>query len=434
MSENKNINLMPEDLRSKEEQVIAKQKVAPGFDLNRPEGVEKAQRGTPTGSSVNIFQRIASIFGRKPKAKVDPLKTAGETLLSAEVKSNGKNHDSSKIDVTERKPLSYQNNNLEAPKILKKEEEIKVRPSPAPKPWFKESNEPSEFMRDIKSTPKATAPLPEAPKTLTLEDIVKPEPIMEPKPVEIKKEVVSPTPVIEKKASDFSIPTPAPIKLEEKPKKIETEKKVDEPVKNGGKFHQPLPRIRAKFLDNDGVDLIPASARIRSWSQMDTLLFITAICALLVVGSFYGVIFYQKEQIKKIQLGSNQQIGDIEREILSFNDLNKEITELGNQIKIANSALNEHIYWTNFFALLEKYTASEVYYKGFTSGNNGGLTLTAIGTDYQSVARQLKVLEQENAKEFVRSAEITSARASDLGVEFNITLVLNPKLFYFDQQ
>jgi hypothetical protein len=49
------------------------------------------------------------------------------------------------------------------------------------------------------------------------------------------------------------------------------------------------------------------------------------------------------------------------------------------------------------------------------------------------VAKQLKVLQQEEASEFITEVNISSASASDAGVSFSISLTLNTDLFYYQE-
>jgi Tfp pilus assembly protein PilN len=118
---------------------------------------------------------------------------------------------------------------------------------------------------------------------------------------------------------------------------------------------------------------------------------------------------YDKQRIITEQNKQKEEIAKVEAKILDFTELNKDISNLGQEIKLVQDALNRHIYWTNFFALLEEYTVSDVYYSGLAVGTNGGLTLSATTKSYDSVAKQLKVLNSNEAKEFVNIASITSA-------------------------
>jgi Tfp pilus assembly protein PilN len=150
---------------------------------------------------------------------------------------------------------------------------------------------------------------------------------------------------------------------------------------------------------------------------------------------FYGALFFQEQNVRKQHEIREQSISGLEEQILDFEELNQEISELGDQIVVVNDALNQHIYWTRFFELLEKYTVAEVTYGGLSAGTGGALTLSARGDDYESVARQLTVLQSEQAKEFVQSVDISNASLiENQGVGFDIILVLNPSLFYYEAE
>lgn len=215
--------------------------------------------------------------------------------------------------------------------------------------------------------------------------------------------------------------------------KKKEEKKPEEKIEIP-KFHKPEPRVRAKFLEASGVDLIPTAAKTKSWKQIINLLITSLIVSVSIVLIFFVVLFLQEKNIHKQQTRKAEQITGIEREIQEFKTINDEINVLGKDIYLINNLLNKHLYWTNFFELLEKYTVAEVHYKGLIAGNNGSMTLEAVGNSFDSVARQLKVLQSEDAKEFVSSVNISSASLSEDGVSFSINLILNTNLFYYSNQ
>lgn len=337
------------------------------------------------------WQKFLAWFKPKPKApkKPAPIKEekATESILAQAVKRNGYKVDS------DAKAMSV------APKIVASDL----------KQDFKNLNsaEKVEDILDIKAKP----------------ELIKPEPVLAEIPLSPKK--------IEEKipdATDFVMPSVmAP---------LDQETKKPEPVvtKVNGKFHQPEIGVKGRLTGElGGVDLIPVAARIRSWRQIGGLFFLATLASIIILAVFYGALFLQEQAIAKEYKLQQQAMLAIEKEILNFNDLNKNIQSLSTEIDLVQNALNRHIYWTKFFALLEKYTLPEVYYGGIAAGNNGALTLTASSENYESVARQLKVLQQESAKEFVQSVAINSATMNDQGVGFSINLVLNPDLFYYDK-
>ena len=235
-------------------------------------------------------------------------------------------------------------------------------------------------------------------------------------------------------------PIPEEPQPEKKKGKKKKEKKVKPPKEKKKKkdkslgFHQPELRIKPRVIsEGGGVDLIPTSVKVRSWRQVSNLILLSFIGSLVIMGIFYLSLFIQERNIKVGQANRDRQISDLEVQILKFESFNRTIDVLGQDIKMTHKAINEHIYWTNFFRLLEKYTVSDVYYAGFAAGNDGALTLSATGGSYDSVAKQLKLLQQPEASEFIQEVNISGAQLANGGVQFSMVLVLNQDLFYYKE-
>ncbi|MCD4761183.1 PilN domain-containing protein [bacterium] len=466
----KKINLMPEDMRSKQiEHFSDKKKKDFQFDLVVPEGQKLSK---VKGSDESFLAKISKIFKKPPRfgSSVKKPKAEKPPLLLKEVKKpkpekKSKEHQANALHVPKQaKHSSYKIDYNKSSKddldfnILgledqKKDDIKKEKPKPEKKP-----SGPS-FLDRLK---KIFARKPKQPKLPKVERVMEkpiqprslnnqskaekpPLPLKEVKGPEIppasqSQTDIKPQPEVvlgssqavakEESKSDFVIPGLQAKKEEfkEEPKK---EKKEKEKI---SKFHKPEPRIRARFLDEGGgVDLIPTAAKTRSWRQVINLIIISLVGSIVIMGIFYTILVMQSQNIKNRQSQEDQQISNLEEQMLSYDELNKEIHTLGDEIRLVQNILHRHIYWTNFFALLEKYTVAEVYYTGFSAGNSGALTLNAIGEDFEAVARQLKVLEQEEVKNtFVTEVDISSATLGSSGVEFAITLILDDSLFYYD--
>lgn len=241
-----------------------------------------------------------------------------------------------------------------------------------------------------------------------------------------------PTPAVSPAVNGFSMPEYAP-KAEVKVESVVPSPILSEtgPRVTGPKFHIPEPSAKNSLL-NGRVDLIPVAARVRSWQQILTLFGFAVLLSVFILGAIYVYVMYGEQRIVAEQNRQKEEIAKIEEKILDFTQLNKDINILGQEIKLVQDVLNRHIYWTNFFELLEKYTVSDVYYSGLAVGTNGGLTLNASTNSYDSVAKQLKVLNGEKAKEFATEASITGAKRDAEGtVTFQVVLALNQSLFYY---
>ena len=244
-------------------------------------------------------------------------------------------------------------------------------------------------------------------------------------------------PVEDKTATEKAAAAPTDMFAETSPvEKAQPQSPVPEASvpKEDKKFHQPSKRIRAKFVESGmGVDLVPTSAKVKNWKQISTFVVITFIASVGLIVVFYFGLLTVDTSFNTNKSNTLAEIENIKSQLLDFKDINTEINATGKEITTVFDLLNQHIYWTNFFALLEKYTLDDVYYSSFASSNNGDLVLAATASSYYSVAKQLKVLQQEEASEFITEVNISSASASDAGVSFSISLTLNTDLFYYQE-
>lgn len=477
MAEDKNINLMPEDLRKKED-LIKKSNWSFTPDLSSPLNTKTkgAHASKESGSNPSLWSKLFSSLKPVPKVKPVPvLNTVSESKEKIETAAPTPVIKSPIFIAPDIKAMEAK----AAPKVDKVEEHIQDFVSDKKIKEVKlKSSGPSWWERLLSFfKPKPRAPKPAKQNASVLTQAVKRngykietanvemhqaskqnvdvpkqdfkdlnqkvEDILETKPplekvakaseeadiilpmAEAKPEIAKPEPVM----PDFTIPSmPTAEKLTKSPVVPAA------PVENN-KFHQPdLLRKNGLMGEIGNVDLIPQAAKMRSWRQINGLLSLAGVASLIIIGVFYGALVLQEQAIIKEQKLQQTAMLEVEKKVLNFNDLNKNIKVLGEEINLVQEALNKHIYWTKFFTLLEKYTLPEVYYSGLSAGNNGALTLGATTNNYEAVARQLKVLQSEEAKEFVTSVSISGARKDNNDVGFSINLVLNPDLFYYDKQ
>ena len=150
----------------------------------------------------------------------------------------------------------------------------------------------------------------------------------------------------------------------------------------------------------------------------------------------YGALSLWKYQVETRTAEIDQQIEAFKTNLIVYSTKEPEMSAIGARVSLINSLLSRHIYWTNFFALLEKYTLPDVYYNGVSAATNGSLSLSAHGSSFETVSRLLQLLGSSVAKEFVRKASVTSAQlvsnsTQQSQVDFTLELTLNPSLFYY---
>ncbi|MBI3290686.1 hypothetical protein HYZ76_00220 [Candidatus Falkowbacteria bacterium] len=154
---------------------------------------------------------------------------------------------------------------------------------------------------------------------------------------------------------------------------------------------------------------------------------------LIVTAIYFGILWYQFNITRQIAVLENE-IKSLDIKIAGYEEDRLEALDLQKRLQLIRELLDKHIYWTQFFSLLERHTISDVYYTNFSMAGRDKLVISAVGKDYKSVAQQLVAFQE--AGDFVKSVRIDSA-AADVnpeaggyaGVKFNINLEFLPNIF-----
>lgn len=172
---------------------------------------------------------------------------------------------------------------------------------------------------------------------------------------------------------------------------------------------------------------------------------IVAAAVVLVAGTTIGLGIYQRSLDAKIA------------------DLDTEIAALGQQVSVLESgplqqasvlrqrtaditkALDQHVYWDQFFTQIEGVTLPTVSYGNISVDVAGSVSMSATATTFDEVGKQL--LTYQKATDFILQAtilsatKVSSAAATDTPpgqaaaapksqVSFSVSLRVNPKVFY----
>ena len=184
------------------------------------------------------------------------------------------------------------------------------------------------------------------------------------------------------------------------------------------------------------VDLIPAEMSHYPELELSKKLVVNGLVLLaviLVIGAAYlGITWYQLKVNNELKTVETE-ITQLKMQISVYENQKEAAVVMQKKLELVRGLLNQHLYWTKFFDRLEKYTINEVYYTNFSMAGTDNLVLSAVGKDYESVAKQLMVFE--NASDFVTEVKIDAASADldedgeYIQVNFNINLVLAPAVF-----
>ena len=183
-------------------------------------------------------------------------------------------------------------------------------------------------------------------------------------------------------------------------------------------------------------ELIPAELAKYPELELPKRFFILGLAVfltlLLIAVVYLGIAWHQLRVIRQVQLVQTE-IKSLNNQIALYEKNKSEIQDLQNQLRLIKDLLENHVHWTKFFEFLEQYTIDDVYYTNFVAGQGGGIVLSAVGKDYQSIARQLKAFQQ--APGLLESVAVNSAslqlgeEEKVVGVNFSIDLTLNPEIF-----
>lgn len=203
------------------------------------------------------------------------------------------------------------------------------------------------------------------------------------------------------------------------------------------------------FLD---VNLLPGkkTEAVQPVSKIRGLLWaaIASMAFVLVVSG--GMIIYQATLLSKVN-DSQKQINALKENILEYEPWQKEAIAFNQKVEDIVLLLDKHIYWTNFFALLEQYTLPDVHYSSLSGDVSGTFTLSATAPDYETVSQQIALFKQADfiSKVSVVSASMsTESLTANVGnananantnttamtaqpISFNISLTVKPEIFYY---
>lgn len=213
---------------------------------------------------------------------------------------------------------------------------------------------------------------------------------------------------------------------EEEIKKL-SEKNLEKKEKKGSVERSLLSdEIQTGSLD---ISLMPEKAAIIPRIIRSRLLILIASLA-IIVPAFVLIWLYTDYHFEKIR----NEVIMMEREMQflkarseSLLKVRDEIMDLEIQAALAEEILNNHIYWTKFFSLLETYTIPDIYFGDFTADTNGIIRLDAMGRDLITIAQQFTVFSQ--AEDFVKEVTASNIAKTPEGIRASFGLVLDENVF-----
>ncbi|HKL17233.1 MAG TPA: hypothetical protein VJ900_02655 [Patescibacteria group bacterium] len=159
--------------------------------------------------------------------------------------------------------------------------------------------------------------------------------------------------------------------------------------------------------------------------------FLLFVASLVVIITIFGVVWlYTNLHFEKVGDRVHKLRGEIrllEGKTASYLGLRDRIENLHKKSSRVDDILDSHIYWTKFFALLEKNTIPNVFFGDFSARVSGSINLQATARDLLSLARQLVAFRQ--ADNFAKEVRLSGIRKSPEGVGGVFDIVLLDGVF-----
>ena len=377
-------NLLPQDLRSKEEKELDRlKKQSRSFKIELSGVKKEAPASQP--KPVGWWSKIFSLKATPPLVLSTPLSDRnqenGFNLLSPQQKSAAHL-------VAGAKPAVVK---MPAPKEV---------PLPKKSNWF--SRAAGQPVSPIKNAPISAPAFKVGPPNFP--PAIQPKPLT---PAPFKSAVA-----INHPANHYAAPA------ESRPK---------------SPYHLAPKRERGQEFN---VNLMPeelAGGQTVSWNSEIKTLLLAIVSATLILTVAYGLLIFLQTNLETRMAARQQEFNDLEKQIGDFISQEKQNNALADRVALVKTLLNQHISWTNFFGRLEKYTLDGVYYTDLAADTSGVLLLPGVADNYNVLARQLAVFKQ--ASDFttgvgLANAQLYSAdKAGVLGVSFQMRLNLNSNVF-----
>lgn len=171
------------------------------------------------------------------------------------------------------------------------------------------------------------------------------------------------------------------------------------------------------------------------WKRGGGILASVIILILIILGGVYwGISMWGDYRAEKNEFFSEKS-EKMEEQIEHLQENTQDAFIYKQKLQIAEMLLDDHVYWTNFFELLEDRTFSDVYYIGFQGDIKGQYTISTQARDLSMIDSQVQYLQEADMIKDAKvrgavNAEEQSAEGQGEGVAFDLELKVEPGVFY----
>ena len=179
-------------------------------------------------------------------------------------------------------------------------------------------------------------------------------------------------------------------------------------------------------------DLISSEVRmVFDWRKnLPVFIFWLILSGLILAGAYQGLIVWEEKKIAEANTNT-EKFGDLRIKIAQEERGVDEILDLQKKLELIKKLLDRHIYWSSFFAFLERNTLADVAFNSFGGDTKGLYSLSGTAKDFKTLADQLTTFKADNMVTWVGSRG-GAASIDKLGnglISFSLELWVKKGLF-----
>ncbi|MBI4407595.1 MAG: hypothetical protein HY565_03795 [Candidatus Kerfeldbacteria bacterium] len=180
------------------------------------------------------------------------------------------------------------------------------------------------------------------------------------------------------------------------------------------------------------LNLLPNAAQRPSSSQSPffRLLRVGTLSMICLTSLYLAMVGYQAFYVWQTQ-AALQELNSLDATILGYRPLQADINTTSGTLEAVQTMLADHVYWTQWFTYLERYTLQSVHYTNFSGSVNGTMNLQASAPDFATVTQQIALFK---ALPEVTAIEVSTATRSDSDVQFSMSIQVDPAVLHYQAQ
>lgn len=188
------------------------------------------------------------------------------------------------------------------------------------------------------------------------------------------------------------------------------------------------------------INLVKETIAIRfDWKRGLSILIIFISFSIFIVFEAYSFLHWFSGQSGTVSNLSEQRVVDINQELSEVKLEAVDALIFKERLNLINYMFEKHIYWSNFFSMLESNTTNKIHFTGFKGDTSGHYTIPsradefmAIGTQVRTMARDDDILSVSVVYgELEETSEAKEGEEPEVpGVFFDLNISVDPNIFF----